>query len=57
MAKKQSTTRASVTYSKTKNTLSKYYKKEFSTTKATRVVVWEGYGYDLMVDSKETKKR
>lgn len=56
MAKKQSATRISVTYSETKNALSKYYKQEFSTTKATRVVVWEGNGYDLMVDRTDLKK-
>ena len=55
MDKKQSVTRVSKVYSKTKNSLGSYYKREFSTTKSTRVVVWEKDGYDLMVDKKEAK--
>ena len=56
MAKKQTATRVSVSYSKTKDSLSKYYKHEFSTTKETRVVVWEKDGYDYMVDKKDRKR-
>ena len=55
MVKKQSVTRVNKVYSKTKDSLSSYYKHEFSTTKSTRVVVWEKDGYDLMVDKKEVK--
>lgn len=53
MAKKKTNTRISAVYSKTKESLNKYYKSEISTTKTTRVVVWEGNGYDLMEDKKE----
>lgn len=57
MAKKSSTTRVSTVYSKTKDSLNKYYKREFSTTKSTRTVVWEGNGYDLMLDKVDIKKQ
>jgi len=57
MAKKQSVSRVNAVYSKTKESLGKYYKKEFSTTKSTRVVVWEEGGYDLMVDSHVIKDK
>ena len=50
MAKKQSVTRVNATYSKTKDSLGKYYKRELTTQLSTRVVVWEEGGYDLMVD-------
>ena len=51
MAKKTSVTRVTKVYSKTKESLNKYYKREFSTTKTTRVVVWEKDGYSMMADS------
>lgn len=54
MAKKNSVTRVSNVYSKTKDSLNKYYKREFSSKKATRVVVWEKDGYSLMADSIDT---
>lgn len=53
MAKKTSVTRVSSVYSESKTSLNKYYKRELSITKSTRVVVWEENGYDLMVDSQE----
>lgn len=55
MAKKHTVTRVNKVYSKTKDALGSYYKREFSSTKSTRVVVWEKDGYDLMVDKKEVK--
>lgn len=55
MAKKQPFTRVNKVYSKTKDSLQNYYKRDFSTTKSTRVVVWEKDGYDLMVGKKEVK--
>lgn len=57
MAKKQSIKRVDSIYSKTKASLSKYYKSEFSTTKANRVVVWEKEGYRLMTDAAEVEKK
>ena len=56
MAKKSSITRVHTVYSKTKDSLSKYYKREFSTTKTIRMVVWEKDGYSLMADGVEGKK-
>ena len=53
MAKKHSVTRISTVYSETKASLGKYYKREFSTTKTTRIIVWDEGGYDLMVDNIE----
>lgn len=53
MAKKTSFTRVKSIYSNTKDALGKYYKREFSTTKPTRIVIWEKDGYDLMVDKIE----
>lgn len=55
MAKKQPVSRVNKVYSKTKDSLGSYYKRELSTTKSTRVVVWEKDGYDLMVGKKEVK--
>lgn len=54
MAKKTSVTRVTKVYSKTKDSLNKYYKREFSNTETTRVVVWEKDGYSMMSDSVET---
>lgn len=56
MAKKQSVSRIDSIYSRSKDSLDKYYKREFSTTKANRVVVWEKDGYSMMADDNRTEK-